>query len=270
MLTIHSSCAHNHTIFCDGKSTPEEMVKKAIELGFVSIGFSGHGFSQYDPVCMSEENERLYRQQILQLRNVYTDKIEILLGVEHEAIGPYPTYNYDFMIESVHSILQNGKQYYIDYDWEHMQENLADYGDVYRYCQDYFAACEKAYAITPAQIAGHLDLVTKFNEQHPVIDETDPRYLEPALAALEMGVKKGLVFEVNTGAISRGYRTTPYPTPSLLKRLNELGGKVMVNSDCHDARTMLCGYDKAKQLLLDCGFTSAVILRKYGFEEVKL
>lgn len=270
MLSIYSSCCHNHTVFCDGKSTVEEMVQTALNHGFVSLGFSGHGNSVYDPVCMSEEHELLYRQEILRLQKQHEGTLEILLGVEHEAIAPYPDYPYDFMIESVHSILHGGKQYYMDYDWAHTEENLADFGDVYAYCRAYFAACEQAYANTPAQIAGHLDLVTKFNEQHPVIDEHDPRYVEPAMAALEMGVKKGLVFEVNTGAISRGYRTTPYPDPKFLKRLKELGGKVMVNSDCHDAKTMLCGYDTAAQLLQSCGFTSAVILRKHGFEEVRL
>ena len=33
---------HTHTTYCDGKNTAEEMVQKAIELGFKSLGFSGH------------------------------------------------------------------------------------------------------------------------------------------------------------------------------------------------------------------------------------
>ena len=33
---------HTHTTYCDGKNTAEEMVQKAIELGFRSLGFSGH------------------------------------------------------------------------------------------------------------------------------------------------------------------------------------------------------------------------------------
>ena len=33
---------HQHTVFCDGKDTPEEVVLTAIEKGFCGIGFSGH------------------------------------------------------------------------------------------------------------------------------------------------------------------------------------------------------------------------------------
>ena len=264
------SSSHLHTYYCDGKNSPEEMVLRAIELDFVSLGFSGHGNSEYDPVCMTTEKEILYRQEVRRLQEVYADQLEILLGVEHEAISPYPDFPYEFMIESVHFLLKDGKKYFIDYDVAHTLEAAEAFGDIYAYCEAYFAQCEKAYHITPAQIAGHLDLVTKFNEKSPLIDENDPRYLEPAMAALEAGVKKGLVFEVNTGAISRGYRTTPYPRPIFLKRLKELGGQVMINSDCHDAKYLDCAYEDARQLLLSNGFETAVILRKHGFEKVKL
>ena len=33
---------HTHTTYCDGKSTPEEIVLEAIRLGMDTIGFSGH------------------------------------------------------------------------------------------------------------------------------------------------------------------------------------------------------------------------------------
>ena len=33
---------HTHSTFCDGKNTPEEMVRAAIAKGFDAIGFSSH------------------------------------------------------------------------------------------------------------------------------------------------------------------------------------------------------------------------------------
>lgn len=36
---------HTHSTFCDGKNTPEEIVLAALEKGFVSIGFSSHGYT---------------------------------------------------------------------------------------------------------------------------------------------------------------------------------------------------------------------------------
>ena len=37
------SNVHTHTTFCDGKNSVEEMARAAIDLGFVSLGYSIHG-----------------------------------------------------------------------------------------------------------------------------------------------------------------------------------------------------------------------------------
>ena len=43
----------------------------------------------------------------------------------------------------------------------------------------------------------------------------------------------GVIFEINTGAMFRGYRTEPYPSLPLLRRMKELGCKIMINGDSH-------------------------------------
>lgn len=61
------SCVHTHTTFCDGASTPEETVQAALGLGFVSLGFSGHGAAAYDDAAMTPAAEVQYRREILRL-----------------------------------------------------------------------------------------------------------------------------------------------------------------------------------------------------------
>ena len=39
---------HTHTILCDGKDRPEELVLEALRLGCPAIGFSGHSYAPYD------------------------------------------------------------------------------------------------------------------------------------------------------------------------------------------------------------------------------
>ena len=39
---------HTHTSFCDGKNSPEEMVRSAVEKGFDVLGFSGHSYTPFD------------------------------------------------------------------------------------------------------------------------------------------------------------------------------------------------------------------------------
>ena len=271
MHTIFSSSAHNHTVFCDGKSTAEEMVLKAIDLGFVSLGFSGHGYSPYDPTGMPRKDEIRYREEIRRLQDIYGDQLEILLGIEHDSLMPYDNFPYDFMIESVHNLYKDRYVYSVDWDQEHLEDAIrAHGGNIYDYCKIYFDTCAETYLNSPAQIAGHIDLVCKFNEQVPLFDENDPRYLGPAFDALDCALEKDMVIEVNTGAMARGKKTVPYPAPAILRRVKEKNGKIMVNGDCHDAKNLIYGYNEAKELLISCGFDSAVILRKHGFEEIGL
>jgi histidinol-phosphatase (PHP family) len=53
---------------------------------------------------------------------------------------------------------------------------------------------------------------------------------------------------VNTGAISRGYRTEPYPEDSLLDKIAQSGKPLVVNSDTHNTGTLafLIGETKEK------------------------
>ncbi len=66
---------HTHTVFCDGKDTPEEMVKKAIELGFSELGFSGHAYVACDEESnMLRDGTKQYKAEVKQLKEKYKDK----------------------------------------------------------------------------------------------------------------------------------------------------------------------------------------------------
>lgn len=266
------SCVHTHTHFCDGKDAPEVIVKRALELGFVSLGFSGHCPSKVDPAAMSPEKLEQYVHEIKRLQQFYDGQLEILLGIERDMLGdPLPDL-FEYSIESVHTIKAGERLCYIDWSLEKAEASIAEAfgGDVYAYAEAYYAACAKQYEKSNAKIAGHIDLLTKFNESTPLIDETNPRYRKAVFEAVDTGLTRGLVFEVNTGAISRGYRTTPYPAPFILKYLLEKKAPVVVTSDCHDANNLACHYEETAELLRTIGFKSTLRLRKNGWEEIGL
>ena len=260
---------HTHTCFCDGKDTPEEMVQAAAKLGFVSLGFSGHGIWPSFAEAMTEEGQTEYRARILRLKEQYKDKMDILLGVEHEGGQCYDDLQWDFLIESVHDLPFEGKFYSIDWELPRTEAVIRDFcgGDAYKLTKTYFEYCAMCYERSPAQVAGHVDMITKFNQSGRLFDETDPRYLGPALEAVETAVRRGMVVEINTGAMARGYRTAPYPGPVLLKRVKELGGQVMLSSDCHDRHQLTAGYDDAILYLRSLGFDHTLILTADGWQE---
>ena len=86
----------------------------------------------------------------------------------------------------------------------------------------------------------------------------------------EVAAKYGKPFEINTGAIGRGLRTTPYPSPELLSMIRRAGASIMINSDCHNKDFLDCGFDDAVALAKDCGFKEHQILTKDGWRAVPL
>ena len=59
---------HTHSTFCDGKNTPEDTVKKAIERGFDSIGFSIHSRVRTSPQPTPFENFEPFKAEIARLK----------------------------------------------------------------------------------------------------------------------------------------------------------------------------------------------------------
>ena len=80
-------------------------------------------------------------------------------------------------------------------------------------------------------------------------------------------LEAGLLLEVNTGAISRGWRTEPYPAEFLLRRIREKGGRVTVTSDAHAAAALTFGFADALSLLREVGFRSVWELTAGGWVE---
>jgi histidinol-phosphatase (PHP family) len=298
---------HVHTEFCDGKSSAEEMVLSAIAAGFDSLGFSSHGHladaagTDKDFLARAEgnilytdrektkirlygfapkgtelygmrkESIEPYRAEVLRLAEMYKDKINIFLGIEQDSFArpEHIPNGARYVIGSVHYVEKDGAYISVDYSADILSKGVRDLfdGDYLAYAEAYYNEVAKIYDKTHCDIIGHIDLLTKFNEHSPLIDETHPRYRNAAISAAESLARRGLIFEINTGAISRGLRTTPYPTEEILRVIRESGGKVTYSSDCHMADTIACGFEDAVALAKRCGFKSFMKLSENGFYE---
>lgn len=243
---------HTHSTYCDGKSTMEEMVASAISKGFTYIGFSGHGYTDIDTnYCMSLENEKRYFEEIEILREKYGKKIKILCGIERDFYSQ-TKYSIDYEIASCHYI-KAGECYYDVDESAQKQKYCIDAfygGDPYAYAEEYY----KSVAQLSGDIVGHFDLITKFDREGKIFTPEEERYKKAALNALSELLEKNIVFEVNTGAMARGYKDAPYPDRWLLEEIKRQGGRVIITSDCHDAKNLDYGYEETEKLLLEIGF----------------
>ena len=188
---------HTHTYYCDGKNSPEEMVEQAIKLGFRSLGFSGHQYSDPDKdYAMTEEKESKYRSDIIGLKEKYNDKINIFLGTERDYFSDESS-EFEYIIGSAHHLLvknhtratyprkieddkteeSNGSRNshnsddsllnMVDVDWspEIVDKQVKDFfdGDYMAYAEAYYDFESNVLEKTRGQIVGHFDLITVFN-----------------------------------------------------------------------------------------------------------
>jgi histidinol-phosphatase (PHP family) len=130
---------HTHTSFCDGKDTPEEMIKKAIELGFNSIGFSGHA-----PMYYSEKynfnNTDQYVQEIYRLKNAYKGIIDIYCGLEYDIYCGLDTSKFEYLIGSVHYLKKDEKFIPFDRSAQFVQDVIDQNfgGDGLKFARTYY------------------------------------------------------------------------------------------------------------------------------------
>jgi histidinol-phosphatase (PHP family) len=115
-------------------------------------------------------------------------------------------------------------------------------------CEHYYALVAQLADMKP-DIVGHIDLITKFNEREPLFDWNHPRYLAAAFGAIDALIPTGAIFEINTGAMSRGWRSAPYPAPSLLDHIKQKGGRVLLTGDAHTSDTLCHAFGDLKFLL---------------------
>ncbi len=256
---------HTHTNLCDGQNTPEQVVQAAIEKGFSALGFSCHGYTSFDLRYCVNDTEA-YIAEILRLKEAYQDKIRIYLGVEEEALSPIDRSRYEYMIGSLHYLPFGGEYLPIDGNPDYFAQCLAACdGDEMRLAEGYYSMfCDYILRRKP-DIIGHFDLVTKFDEIGVSHYFANEQYTKLAQKYLQEAIKADCIFEVNTGAMARGYRTAPYPHEDLLHTLKKADAKLILSSDSHAAETLDFGMEEAKKLLREVGFRKLYTLCDEGF-----
>lgn len=265
---------HIHTTYVDGKDTPEEIVLKAIEKGFHSIGFSEHTYTPFSdyPYQMTVEQMSDYKNEIHSLKEKYKNQIEIFCGLEYELFSDVPVNGFDYLIGSVHYLDLGGEKIGFDRGVEEVKDLVNNNfgGDGMKFAEKYFETLLLLPQKHNFDIIGHFDLLTKTNELRNFIDVNSKEYLNYGYEAIHNSKGKIPLFEVNTGAISRGYRTTPYPQIEFLREFKKCGFGAVISSDCHDKEYLDCYYKEAKELLLAAGFSTIWIFGENGFKEVNL
>jgi len=274
---------HMHTNRCDAANTAEEMILAAIEKGLVEVGISEHSYTAFDPTyCLSLEATKEYVAEMKALKEKYADRISVKIGLEFDRYSTSPLLGIEYTIGSVHyvklpldgsdpasvsdtdpsrpgtrdtslpdAVFSYGGELYfsIDESGSSQQVVVDRYygGDFIAFAEDYFDTVAEVVEATGCDIIGHFDLVAKFNEKENLFDEEDPRYIAAWKKAVDRLIPYGVPFEINTGAISKGYRSKPYPSDAIRDHIREKGGRFILSSDSHRTDTLCYRFEEYKE-----------------------
>lgn len=270
----HRQNLHTHTTYVDGKDTPEELVLEAIKRGLGAIGFSEHSYLRYSsyPHQLTVDKAELYKKEIKALKSKYREQINIYCGLEYDFYSDLGVEGFDYLIGSVHYLDCHGSVVTFDRGLnetlDYIKENFG--GNGLSFAKKYYETVALLPEKQEFDIVGHFDLVIKNNEQGRFIDVSAREYLDLGFEAIHSLKGKIPFFEVNTGAIPRGYRASPYPQMEFLQEFNRCGFGALITSDCHDKAYLDCRFEDARELLAAAGFHSRYILTDGGFTEVGL
>ncbi len=261
---------HTHTVLCDGKSTPEEVVLSALKKGFSSLGFSGHAPTDFDQsYCLKDVSS--YIATITALKEKYQKDIEIYVGIEEDAYQWTDRNKFEYLLGSSHYLKKDGIYYQLDCGADNLQKCLDAFGgDPLKLAEAYYSQFTAYIQERKPDIVGHFDLITKYEESQTDWFLQNPDYHKIAERYLKLASDCDVIFELNTGGIARGIRSTPYPYENLLHILKQKDAKIIVNSDSHHKDTIDCYFTEAKKYLKDIGFEYLYTLYHNEFQKVFL
>lgn len=247
---------HTHTVWCDGKNTPEEMILSALEKGFDVLGFSAHTTYPADNECTVPPHKLAdYFADVRALAEKYADRLTVLCGVEADYIpgvtdpdrARYAAFAPDYIIGSVHYVIApDGARVPVDHTPALLADGIRAHfgGRVDAFIRAYFAQQRDMVRRFDFDLVGHPDLCRKFNAKHPYFDESADWYRAELLCTADAFAAAGKPVEVNTGAISRGWMDDAYPSADFRALLRARGVPFVLGADSHAADTLDCAFDR--------------------------
>ncbi len=272
-MAILADC-HLHSSFsADSKTPMRDMVEAGIKAGLNTMCFTEH--NDFDYISQDELkaedwilNVDSYLYELIKLKEEYEGRIRLLFGIE---IGLQPqcmrqnavlakSHEFDFIIGSSH--LVNGVDPYYPSYFEGR-----DPEDAYReYFESELLNIKKNSFF---DVYGHLDYVVRYGSDPSKPYDYD-RHADIFDEIFKTLIEKEKGIELNTGGIKKGM-TEFHPCTKALKRYRELGGEIItIGSDAHKPENVGDCFDRAAEVLKECGFDYYCVFEKKNPEFHKL
>ena len=247
---------HTHSVRCGhARGTPAEYVAAARAAGLLAIGVADHLplLPQHDPELSMEACELDdYVAEVRELKARYPGFV--LLGIEAD-YRPGTVDDVRALLESQPFDYVIGSVHHLD-DWgfdDPRQTDRYDSVDIDDMWVDYFEMVGQAAESGLFTIMGHLDLVKKFGYRAS-------RSLEVELDRLLGRISRaGVAVEINTAGLHKPVKEA-YPSPEILRKLQEAGIPITFGSDAHHPEEVGRDFAHAIDLAAAAGYDSYAAL----------
>lgn len=271
---------HTHTRFCDGKADPEAYALKAIELGFHTLGFSGHAPVPFDNhFSIKEEELEAYYIEIERISKKYQYELTVLCSLEIDYI-PGITKSFldfqkqghlDYIIGGVHLVKNqdknNSKLWFIDGPLqETYDKGLAMVFDSNprKAVEAYFHQLQEMIATQNLDIIAHFDKIKMHNKDR-YFSEEESWYKELVWKNLKyIQAHTDCIVEVNTRGIYKKRSDTLFPGEEILEQIHHLNIPITLSSDAHIPEELDGQYAESYALLKDIGFKELTLFEAGG------
>lgn len=274
---------HQHSLFSDGKESPEAYADKAVALGFSTIGFTEHSPLPFsNPFSLAEEELDNYVAAIKQLQKKYKGKLNIFRALEMDYIpGMSTDFNYwkqrcktDYLIGSVHLVKpeDTDELWFTDGpDYRIYDEGIQKYfdGDIKKAVKTFYHQTNQMIESQDFDIVGHVDKI-KMHNQNRFFSEDEKWYQDLVDETLELIRKKKLIVEVNTRGLYKKRSDSLFPDNGTLQKVKDLNIPVVITSDAHHSSEIGNLFDYAKRRLWDFGFRELMYFEKGKWNETPL
>lgn len=257
----------------DAHDTMADMALACEERGFERVCFTDHcdldhyitgkfnpGYMDFWPSSLSQYRDTPNRS-----------KIQIALGIELSAANHYPELakevssmpELDFIIGSIHNLLDTTDFYGLEYESAEQCESLLD---------AYMAEHLELADMDCFDVVGHIGYTARYMlnagfTAHVTV-ERHGEYLRELFGRL---IAKGRGIEMNVSGFRHPGIAGPIPSLDIVKLYRELGGEIItIGSDAHRTAEAGLHIDRGLELLASAGFEYVTVFNKRKPEFIRI
>lgn len=254
--THHERCGH-------AVGTIRDYVEAGIRHGLSVIGISDHSpyfgstLEREQPgIAMGKSEFAIYIDEVLKLKQEYSGKIDVLLGVESDFFPEhaelyrqiYEQYPFDYIIGSVH--LSGGTSIFNRTRFQGLTDaQLVEQKDIY------YGLIEQSARSGIFQILGHIDAMRAYFVPFSAVptDSVD--------RTLQIIGEQDVAIEINTSGKTKACGGW-YPVDEVLERALHYGVRVTFGSDAHVPERVGDDWDEVSKRLKEIGFKEWVYFKQ--------